>query len=310
MPLNPQIEAFLAMLAGLPPIDFATAPITTFRAINDQPIAMGPPPEVAHVEDLTADLSGRSLMARLYHPVSATDAPLSLTLFFHGGGWVMGTLDTHDATCRALARASGSAILSVAYRLAPEHPFPAGLDDGSDMLGWAVANADRLGIDPARIAVAGDSAGGNLAAAVAIRARNAGGPPLRHQLLLYPVTDRDFTRPSYQALGGGQYFLGTDAMKRFWDWYVGNSAPTPDLAAIHTYPDLSALPPATVITAEYDPLRDEGMAYASRLASAGVAVEARTAPGMIHGFISMFQAAPDALEWISYAGNRLRAALA
>ena len=308
MPLNPQVEALLAMLASAMPADYDSLPVAALREIYDTPMAFGEPPAVARVEDLTLDLPGRSLAARLYVPEGAA-SPAPLVVYYHGGGWVVGTLDTHDGTCRALARASGAAVLSVAYRLAPEHRYPAAVDDGYDALCWAQANAARLGVDPARLAVAGDSAGGNLAGAVAIIARDRGGPALRHQLLIYPVTDDDFSLPSYLQNGGGEYFLGTSRMRWFWDMYLGEQTEAP-LAKIGSAADLSALAPATVITAEFDPLRDEGVAYAARLAEAGVAVDAGTAPGMVHGFFSMFAMIPDAMPWIERGGANLKAALA
>jgi acetyl esterase len=309
MPINPQVEAILAMFAQAPAPDLATLTAEAMRASSDAPIQLGPPPAVARAEDLCIDLDGRTLPARLYIPEGAGLRP-PLTLFFHGGGWVIGTLDTHDSTCRALANASSSAILSVGYRLAPEHRYPAAVEDCYDALCWAAANAETLGIDPDRLAVAGDSAGGNLAAAVAIMVRDRSGPTLRHQLLIYPVTDTDFATPSYAQNGGGQYFLATAIMQWFWDQYLG-ATPTQaaPLAAVLRTPSLDRLPQATVITAEFDPLRDEGMAYAARLAAAGTQVDAAVAPGMIHGFISMFEAVPDACIWIDRAGERLRKAL-
>ncbi len=310
MPLNPQVAAMLAAMADMPALDPELLTAEMLRAGSDQPIATGEPLAVARVEDLAIELPGRSLEARLYVPEGAAE-PFALTLFFHGGGWVIGTLDTHDATCRALARASGSAVLSVAYRLAPEHRYPAAVDDCFEALAWAAANAAALGVDGQRLAVAGDSAGGNLAAAVAILARDRGGPELRHQLLVYPVTDADFDNLSYQANGGGEYFLGTAMMRWFWDQYLGvRPASEAPLAAVLRVGDLAGLPPATVITAEFDPLRDEGMAYAARLRDAGVATDAAIAPGMIHGFFSMFEAVPDAMAWIEHGGRRLGEALA
>lgn len=308
MPLNPQVEALLAMFSTMPAWDFATLTAPELRAVNDNPMAFGEPPAVARVEDLAIALPGRTLPARLYVPEGAA-SPAPLTVFYHGGGWVIGTLETHDATCRALARASGSAILSVGYRLAPEHPYPAPVDDCYDALVWAAANAADLGCDPARLAVAGDSAGGNLSAAVSIMARDRSGPALRHQLLIYPVTDDDFSLPSYAENGGGDRFLSNEMMRWFWDLYLGSAADAP-LARVGRTPDLSNLPAATVITAEFDPLRDEGMAYATRLEQAGVPVDAAIAPGMIHGFFSMFQAVPDAMPWIERAGANLARALA
>lgn len=310
MPLNPQVEALLASFAEFPAIDPATATVEQIRAANDAPLDAGPPIAMARVAELDIPLPGRVLAARLYVPESAADRP-PLTLFYHGGGWVVGTLDTHDATVRALARASGSAVLSVAYRLAPEHPYPAPLEDCFEALCWAATQGDALGVDTTRLAVAGDSAGGNLAAACAILARDRGGPALRHQALIYPVTDRDYTTASYRENGGPSGFLSTAMMDWFWGNYLGEcSAEAAPLACVLHTPELAGLPPATVITAEYDPLRDEGMAYAARLAAAGVPVDAAIAPGMIHGFFSLFAAVPDALTWIDRAGARLRADLA
>lgn len=308
MPLNPQVEALLAMMAAMPKTDYATVTPAELRAQLDAPMGFGEPPVVAEVRDLAIELEGRTLPARFYRPDgSAALAPL--VVFYHGGGWVIGTLDTHDATCRALARASGAAVLSVGYRLAPEHPYPAPVEDCYAALEWAAANAADLGCDPARLAVAGDSAGGNLSAAVSIMARDRAGPALRHQLLIYPVTDDDYSLPSYAENGGGDYFLSTDSMNWFWGHYVIGDEEAP-LARVGRTPDLSALPPATVIAAEFDPLRDEGMAYAARLADAGIAVDAAVAPGMIHGFFSMFQAVPDAMTWIERAGANLQRDLA
>lgn len=308
MPLNPQIEAILAMFSAMPAIDYAAVTPAELRARMDAALALGELPAVARVSDLEMALEGRTLAARFYLPEGAAD-PAPLLVFYHGGGWVIGTIDTHDATCRALARASGVAVLSVAYRLAPEFPYPVPVEDCYAALEWAAANAAALGCDPARIAVGGDSAGGNLSAAVAIMARDRAGPALRHQLLIYPVVDDDFTLPSYAENGSGDNLLGTDAMRWFWGHYLGGASEAP-LARVGRTADLSGLPGATVITAEYDPLRDEGMAYAARLAAEGVAVDAAVAPGMIHGFLSLFQAAPDAMVWIERAGANLRRDLA
>lgn len=310
MTLNPAVQSLLAMMAAAPAIDFETASVEVARAIFDNPMAFGEPIAMARTEDLTIALPGRNLAARLYVPKGAGEAP-GLTVYFHGGGWVIGTLETHDSTCRALARASNAAVLSVAYRLAPEHRYPIAAEDCYEATVWAAANAARLGADHDKIAVAGDSAGGNLAAAVAIMARDAGTPKLRHQLLIYPVTDANFDRPSYAANGGGDYFLSTAGMKWFWDHYLGDTEPADaQLGAVIGHPDHSDLPPATVITAQYDPLRDEGDAYAVKLAAAGVEVDAACAPGMIHGFFGMFEMVPDALTWIERAGANLKRSFA
>lgn len=309
MPLNPHIAALLEMMAQAPQLDIATASVSDVRAAYDQSMQVGAPPAVASVRDVSIPLDGRTIPARLYMP-EGVEGPPPLTLFYHGGGWVIGTLDTHDATCRALVRASGSALLSVAYRLSPEHPYPAPVEDCYDALVWAAVNAESLGVDGTRLAVAGDSAGGNLSAAVSIMSRDRGGPALRHQCLIYPVTDHDFSTASYRENGGGNYFLDEKTMRWFWGQYLGEVASdeAPNAVVLAT-PDLSGLPSATVITAEFDPLRDEGMAYAARLTEAGVAVDTAIAPGMIHGFFSMFEAVPDAGEWISRAGRNLSNAL-
>lgn len=310
MTLNPAIEGLLAMMAQAPAIDFDTATVDAARAIFDNPLAFGEPPVVASVKDIKITLPGRTLDARLYMPEDAGEHP-GLIVYFHGGGWVIGTLDTHDVPCRALAASSSAAVLSVAYRLAPEHPYPAPVDDCYAATLWAVENAEVLGIDASKIAVAGDSAGGNLAGAVAIMARDASGPKIAHQLLIYPVTDFDFSRPSYGANGGGEYYLSTEGMKWFWGHYLGTRAPADaPLAVIFRQPDLSGLPSATVITAEYDPLCDEGDAYAAKLSAAGVSVDGVCAPGMIHGFFNMFQIVPDAAQWIERGGANVKRAFA
>ncbi|TCJ36999.1 alpha/beta hydrolase [Parafrankia sp. BMG5.11] len=309
MTINPQVDALLTQMRQFPAPDFNTATPAEVRAASDNPLAFGLAPEVALVRDLTVPLPGRSLAARLYVPERGA-GPAPLTIYFHGGGWVVGTLDTHDRTCRALTLASGSAILSIAYRLAPEHPYPEPLEDCYGALEWAAANSKALGVDAARLAVAGDSAGGNLAAATAILARDRGGPALCHQLLIYPVTDVDFSRPSYRENGEAGGFLTTAMMRWFWSHYLaGRTTDETPLAVIAQVEDLAGLPPATVLTAQYDPLRDEGEAYASRLKGAGVACQHWTAPGMIHGFVSLFEAVPDAMPWIQRMGARLRQAL-
>jgi len=304
MPLNPQVEALLTMMAAMPKTDYATVTPAEVRAVFDNPMAFGDPPAVAKVQDLELALEGRTLPARFYLP-EGTASPAPLIVYYHGGGWVIGTIETHDGTCRALANASGTAVLSVGYRLAPEHPYPAPVEDCYDALKWAAAHAAELGCDPDRLAVAGDSAGGNLSAAVSIMARDRAGPALRHQLLIYPVINDDYSLPSYAENGGGEYFLGTEDMRWFWEHYLGDAQAAP-LARVGTTANLSNLPNATVITAEYDPLRDEGVAYAARLAEAGIAVDAAVAPGMVHGFFSMFQIVPDAMPWIERAGANLK----
>lgn len=307
MPLNPQISAVLAAMADLPPIDFQSITPDEMRA-SIMPMPCESPPTLASVRDLVLDLPGRNIGARLYMP-EGTDATPPLILFYHGGGWVICSVETHDHLCRALAQGSGAAVLSVDYRLAPETPFPGPLDDCYDALCWAKSNATDLGIDAGRLAVAGDSAGGNLAAAVAIRARDEQGPALRHQLLIYPVTDANFETASYRDNGDEGALLSTAMMRWFWQHYVGDLDKVTPLAAPLRHTNLAGLPPATVIVAQYDPLHDEGLAYGDALRTAGVSVESEDATGMIHGFLTMLEAVSDGYPYLARAAARMRADL-
>lgn len=307
MTLNPQISAVLASIENLPPIDFATITPDDMRA-GIIPMPCDAPPAVARVRDLVLDLPRRDIGARLYVPEDAV-ADTPLIVFYHGGGWVVCSIDTHDHLCRALARQSGVAVLSVGYRLAPETPFPGPLNDCYDALCWVEANAHKLGVDANRLAVAGDSAGGNLAAAVAIRARDEKGPTVRHQLLIYPVTDANFETASYRENGGDGGFLSTAMMRWFWQHYVGNLATVPPLAAPLRHANLAELPPATIVVAQYDPLRDEGLAYGEALRAAGVSVQNEEATGMIHGFLTMLEVVPDGYRYLARATDNLRADL-
>lgn len=243
---------------------------------------------------------------RVYAP--ETGEPRPVLAYFHGGGWVLGSRDTADVACRALAAAAGCVLVSVDYRLAPEHKFPVPLDDCVAAVHWLARHAPEIGGDPARIAVGGDSAGGNLSAAAAIRLRDEGGPRLRHQLLVYPVTDAAFETASYRENGEG-YFLTRAGMEWFWSHYL----PSPErgreeLASPLRARDLRGLPSATVITAEYDPLRDEGEAYAERLQAAGVPTRLTRYDGVIHGFFGMVDTLDQADEAIGEAAAALRAA--
>ena len=231
----------------------------------------GEPLEIARVDDLT--MAGPAGPVRLRFYDDAPGAPRPTLVFYHGGGFVIGDLETHDDLCRRLAKGSGWAVLAVDYRLAPENRYPAAFDDAYAALVWAAGpGAEVLGLDPARLAVGGDSAGGNLAAAVALAARDRAGPALRHQLLIYPATDHDFQTASYLD-DNPNYFLTGSAMKWFWEQYLGPEGDRNDpLAAPGRATDLGRLPAATVVTASYDPLRDEGEHYAERLRAVGVEV--------------------------------------
>lgn len=236
------------------------------------------------------------LAARVYIPLSAEDAEelLPTVVFFHGGGWVVGSLDSHDALCRRLCNASGALVLSVDYRLAPESRYPAAVEDAYAATVWASNFIEHFGGDPAQLIVCGDSAGGNLAAAVALMARDRGGPTIIGQWLLYPITDYSFETESYRTNGAG-YFLTTETMKWFWDHYLADSAQGIEPYASPLRATLAGLSPAVVLTAEFDPLRDEGLAYADHLEQAGVPVARVACAGQIHGFLRRMDLFPEAI---------------
>ncbi|MFJ8039309.1 alpha/beta hydrolase [Kitasatospora sp. NPDC096147] len=310
MPLDPQVLALRARRAeaGTPPLytlDLATARAADLASIQ----AAGGSPEAVHeVGELTVPGPGGPLTLRFYRPSTAAELPALLYLF--GGGWTLGSLDTGDAICRRLANAVGCVVVGVGYRLAPEHPFPAAVEDVAAAARWLAEHAAEVGVDPARIAVGGDSAGGNLAAALTLLARADGGPGLRHQLLVYPNTDRHAATASLLESEDPLLF-NRRSVEWYWGHYLKAEADGDSpLASPLRADDLSGLPPATVITAEYDPLRDEGEAYAEALRAAGVPVELRRYEGMVHGFFAMagvLDAGRDAQEW---AAERLREALA
>jgi acetyl esterase/lipase len=309
MPLDPQAKALLDQMAsmGTPPLQAMSVPEA--RAFMDSLRALaGDVETVAHVEDRTVPGPAGDIPVRLYRP--AADGPLPLLVYFHGGGWVLGgELEVYDGLCRSLANAAGCAVLAVDYRLAPEHKFPAAVDDCYAATSWAVANAAALGADGARVAVGGDSAGGNLTAVVAQLARDRKGPALRFQLLVYPATDVAYDTPSYRENATG-YFLELDAMRWFYDHYLSSDADRADpRASPLRAADLHGLPPALVITAEFDPLRDEGEAYAARLREADVPVTLTRYHGMIHGFLGMAPLLDQGKHAVAEAAAALRGAL-
>ncbi len=310
MPLDPQVKPLLDFLATNPR-NPATLTPAELRAGYRLLAAGRRGPEVAHVEERRIPGPAGEIPVRAYRP--AGSRPLPLLVYFHGGGWTVCSLDTHDATCRNLANAAGCAVLSVDYRLAPEAKFPAAPEDCYAATRWAAENAAALGADAGAIAVGGDSAGGNLATVVSRLARERGGPPLAHQLLIYPATDLTFekTYDSYVENADG-YFLTLAMMHWFTDHYLAGpeDARSPLASPLLAGNDeLAGLPPATVLTAEFDPLRDEGEAYAARLREAGVPVEVKRWDGMIHGFFSMTDTLDRAKEAVDWTGARLRAAL-
>jgi acetyl esterase len=309
MPLDPQIEVLLEQMAAMESIDFReVTPEGLRQTMKMIAAADGLPEPVGSVDDASADGPAGAIPVRVYRPAGAGTAPLPILVWYHGGGWVIGDLDTADTTCRKLANRSGALVVSVDYRLAPEHPAPVPAEDCWAALCWVAGVATELGGDPARLAVGGDSAGGNLSALLAVRARDNGGPALRYQLLVYPATDLTMSYPSHAENGDG-YMLTNDATAWFLGHYLGpdDDPKHPSLSPHHT-DDLSGVAPAFIITAEFDPLRDEGEAYAARLLDSGVAVDLRRYDGMIHGFFQMGGVTPVADSALSDAASRVRAA--
>jgi acetyl esterase len=286
--LYPEVRTLLEAIeaAGTPAIE--TLPLNEARqaALDGIRIVGGQPEQIGRVEDLRIPHPEGPIPIRVYTP--AGDGPFPCLIYFHGGGWVVCNPDTHDTACRAIARRAGAVVVAVDYRLSPEYKFPAAVEDGYAATQWVAANTARLGADPGRIAVGGDSAGGNLATVMCMKSRDESGPALALQVLVYPVTNlASFDTASYGEFAEG-YYLTRAEMEWFRGHYLArmedarNPYASPLLAA-----DLSGLPPALVITAECDPLRDEGEAYAKRLAEAGVAVTCTRYGGMIHPFFSM-----------------------
>ena len=306
MALDPQARIVLDQMAnaGGPPINELS--VEEARQASALLNAMqGDPEPVAGVEDRMLPGPGSDIPVRIYTP--SGKGPLPVLLYFHGGGWVLGDIESSDPLCRALANASGCIVISVDYRLAPEHPFPAAVDDAYYATQWAAANAADFSGDPSRIAVSGDSAGGNLAAVVSQIARDRGEPTIKFQLLIYPATDAACNTPSHSE-NADDYFLTKNAMRWFWNHYVQNDA---DRKHPHASPlradDLSGLPPALVITAEFDPLRDEGEQYAERMRTVGTAVQLTRYDGMIHGFIAMSGVIDQGKKAIQQSAEALRA---
>ena len=310
MPLDPQVQALRERRArsAAPPLYEMTVERARAADLADIRSAAGDPEPVGQVTESTIPGPGGELTLRVYRPVG--EGPHPALLYFFGGGWTLGTIDTCDALCRSLTNAVGCTTLSVGYRLAPEHPFPAAVEDCWSTARWVADHAESLGIDPARLAVGGDSAGGNLAAAVTLLGRERSGPALVHQLLVYPNTDYRADTPSRRENFDPLLFN-----HRSVDWYWGHYLSDVrdgdhPLASPLRAEDLAGLPPATVITAEYDPLRDEGESYAQRLRESGVPVSATRYPGMVHGFFAMSGVLDGGRAAVDQAARELRAAFA
>ncbi|GAC1366459.1 MAG: alpha/beta hydrolase [Ktedonobacteraceae bacterium] len=288
MPLDPQARAFLDQLAALPPWYEVPLELARQQRVLAAPVLNGPSEAVRRVEDRAIPGPGGTLPVRIYTPDG--DGLFPVLVYFHGGGWVLSNLETHDALCRKLTNRAHCIVVSVDYRLAPEHKFPAAVDDSYAATKWVAENAHTFNGDATRIAVGGDSAGGNLATVTALLARERGGPALTFQLLIYPATDHfrsSAQRASFIENSEG-YFLTRDGMRQFVSYYLPNPDEDTDFRFSPLQArDLSGLPPALVITAEYDPLRDEGEDYARHLQQAGVPVTLKRYDGMIHGFFTM-----------------------
>ncbi len=304
MPLTAETEAILAMRAGATPFNELSPQDArdAMAALRPQ----GDPERVAQVHEMVVPGPDGDIPARGYLP---TDDPRDLPtiVYFHGGGWVLGDLESHDANCRALCNRSGCSVLSVDYRLAPEATYPAAAEDAYAAVQWIAGMYSQQGVSEARIAVAGDSAGGNLAAVVAQMARDRGGPEIAAQILIYPVTNFDFSTESYQVNGRGEYGLSEAGMRWFWGLYLNDDSEGAEpYASPLRATDLSNLPRALTITAEYDSLRDEGEAYAAALAAAGTPSTCTRYDGVIHGFLSAFEAVPEGNQAMDQIAAELR----
>lgn len=308
MPLDPQVKKILeeAEELGLP----AYQDLSPAEARN-QMLDLAPPVDpllsVKRVEDRSIPGPDGEIPIRLYYP--AGDAPFATLVYFHGGGWVIGDLDTHHGFCHALAKTSGCLVVAVDYRLAPEHRYPAAVEDAYAATQWIAENSELIQADPDRFAVCGDSAGGHLAAVVSLMARDRKGPRIDLQILIYPITDCSFDTPSYEENREG-YMLTRDLMKWFWNHFINDESEADDpYASPLRARNFSNLPPALILTAEYDPLRDEGEAYGKKLQEAGVNVTLSRYPGMIHAFIRMTAQLDKANEALGEVAGMLKEGL-
>lgn len=300
MPLDPKVAALIAaMQETFPPVDMTKSGTQVRQEIKAAGAQVLPhtAEEVGGVEDREIPGPYGPIPVRHYRPLQPAAEPLPLVVFFHGGGFVVCDLDSHDGVCRALANASGCAVVAVDYRLAPEHQFPMPVEDAYAATCWLADNAASLGCDPSRVAVVGDSAGGNVATVVAMMARDRGGPELALQALVYPMLDHANTTASHQQNGSGEYGLRSEEVMYYWGQYLADPA---DGANPYASPvrarDHSGMARCLVVTAEFDPLRDEGEAYAEQLRAAGVPVRLRRYPGMIHSFFSFLGVLDEAAE--------------
>jgi acetyl esterase len=308
--LDPQARFLMEIVARKAAPAFHTLDVERARAETRKMyayFAAEAPAAVTTTEYAIPGEDGRTIAARRYRPAGGNE-PLPLLVFFHGGGWTVGDLDCYDSLCRLLADRADCAVLSVDYRLAPEHPFPAAVHDAYEATRWAALHAEELGIDATRIAVGGDSAGGNLAAVTALLSRDREAPRLVFQLLIYPATDQRSERPSQRQFGRG-YLLDLESIRYFQDKYLRHARDYDDWRASPLRrEDVAGLPPALIISAGFDPLRDDCLAYAEHLIAAGVAVDYRCFDGMVHGFITLGKMFAAAGEAIRHSAEALAAA--
>ena len=312
MALDPQAQAVLDLVikSGRPAYHTLSPKEARQLFRETRPASTPTPPQIGAVTNVLAETAVGTIPVRTYRPAGVDAAtPLPTLVYFHGGGWVIGDLDTHDVLCRQLVGEAGLMVVAVDYRLAPEHKFPAAVDDAWAATRWVVANAGRLGVDTQRVAVGGDSAGGNLAAVVALMARDAGAPSIALQVLLYPVTDVGTETGSYRAFADG-YMLTRDGMRWFFDHYLASKDQESDwrVSPLRAK-SLAGLPPALIVTAGFDPLRDEGEAYARALRDAGVRVDYACYGGMVHGFAPMGKLIETGNRAVSHIAGSLREAL-
>lgn len=303
MALHPAAKLVLEQMevSGTPAMSTLTP--EEARISTDISMLAGVPEEVAKVEETLIPGPAGEIPVRIYTPEG--QGPFPALVYYHGGGWVIGNLDVVDVPCRQLANRTGCVVISVDYRLAPEHPFPAPAEDAYAAVEWVAENGDSICVDSSRIAVAGDSAGGNLAAVVCLMAKDKEGPKISYQILFYPVTEHSCDTISYHENAEG-YFLTKDSMVWFWNHYLQEESGEHPYASPLRAKDVSGLPPALVVTAEYDPLRDEGEAYAKKLFDAGVGVTLKRYEGLIHGFVWMSGVLPQGLEAIELAAEELQ----
>ena len=311
MKLAPEAQLYLQLRASLDLPDLRTLSPDEGRRISEETSRrwqLSDPPAVESVEQRSCDGPNGPVSLRIYRPTGSPNERMPCLVFYHGGGWVLGSLDGVDGLCRTLCQDAQLVVISVDYRLAPEHQFPAGVEDCWAATCWVAENAESLGIDPLKLVVGGDSAGGNLAAAVALRARDQAFPQLAGQVLIYPVTDLTQSQPSYESFAEG-YLLTRDSMTWFIQQYLPKAMDlkTPEASVLFAE-SLVGLPPTLLLVAGFDPLRDEGLAYAQRLREAGVPVIEKNWEGMVHGFINQRDLLPqsrEASQWIAQELRRL-----